>query len=84
MAYIEFKNVSKIYKMGEIEIRALDNVSFGIEKGQFIVILGASGAGKTTMLNLLGGMDRASEGEIIIDNKDIVKTSDKELTLYRR
>ena len=71
MAFIEFKNVSKIYKMGEVEIKALDDVSFSIDKGEFVVVLGASGAGKTTILNILGGMDTASKGEVIIDDEDI-------------
>ena len=84
MSYIEFKNVSKIYKMGEVNIRALDNISFEIEKGKFTVILGASGAGKTTILNLLGGMDRLTTGEMIIDGKDISKLNDAQLCNYRR
>ena len=65
MAFIEFKNVSKIYKMGEVEIKALDDISFEIEKGEFVVVLGNSGAGKTTILNLLGGMDTISAGSIV-------------------
>ncbi|MBR3295155.1 MAG: ABC transporter ATP-binding protein [Clostridia bacterium] len=84
MSYIEFKNVSKIYKMGEVEIRALDDISFGIEKSEFVVVLGNSGAGKTTILNLLGGMDKVSSGQIIVDGNDIANISDKELTDYRR
>lgn len=84
MAYIEFKNVSKIYQMGEVEIKALDDISFEIEEGKFTVVLGASGAGKTTILNLLGGMDRASTGEIIVDGKNIVDLNDAELCNYRR
>lgn len=82
--YIEFKNVSKIYKMGEVEIKALNNISFDIEQGKFTIILGASGAGKTTILNILGGMDRASNGEINIDGTDIVKLNDNDLCSYRR
>ena len=62
MAYIEFKNVNKIYKMGEVEIKALNNTSFTIDKGELVVILGPSGAGKTTLLNILGGMDNATSG----------------------
>ena len=84
MSYIEFKNVSKIYKMGEVEIRALDDISFGIEKSEFVVVLGNSGAGKTTILNLLGGMDKVSSGQIIVDGNDIANISDRELTDYRR
>ena len=84
MAYIEFQNVSKIYQMGEIEIKAIDDTSFEIEKGKFTIVLGASGAGKTTILNLLGGMDRASKGEIVVDGKNIVALNDAELCDYRR
>lgn len=83
MAYISLKNVSKIYD-GEVQTKALDNISFEIEKGNVTVILGSSGAGKTTLLNILGGMDSASFGQIIIDSKDISKLNKKELTLYRR
>lgn len=84
MSFIEFKNVSKIYKMGEVEIKALDNISFEIEKGEFVVVLGASGAGKTTILNILGGMDTATSGEIIVDGNDISKANERQLTDYRR
>lgn len=84
MSFIEFKNVSKIYKMGEVEIKALDNISFEIEKGEFVVVLGASGAGKTTILNILGGMDTATSGEIIVDGNDISKANERRLTDYRR
>lgn len=84
MSFIEFKNVSKIYQMGEVEIKALDDINFEIEKGEFVVVLGASGAGKTTILNLLGGMDTLTKGSIIVDGKDISHVNDKELCEYRR
>ena len=84
MSFIEFKNVSKIYQMGEVEIRALDNISFDIDKGQFIVVLGASGAGKTTILNILGGMDKATSGDVIVDGNNISQANEKALTDYRR
>ena len=84
MSFIQFKNISKIYKMGEVEIKALDNISFEIEKGEFVVVLGASGAGKTTILNILGGMDTASSGSLIVDGKNISETNEKELCDYRR
>ena len=84
MPYIEFKNVVKEYKMGEVSIRALDNTNFEIEKGELVVIVGPSGAGKTTALNILGGMDSATKGNVIIDKKDISKFKKKELTKYRR
>lgn len=84
MAYIEFKNVDKIYQMGEVEIKALNKASFEIEKGELVVILGPSGAGKTTCLNILGGMVSATRGKVLVDNKDITNYSDKELIMYRR
>ena len=84
MSFIEVKNVTKTYKMGEVEIKALDEVGFGIEKGEFVVVVGPSGAGKTTILNILGGMDTASSGEIFVDNEDITKFDEKALTGYRR
>ena len=84
MSLIEFKNVSKIYKMGEVEIPALNGVDFSIDAGEFVVVLGASGAGKTTVLNILGGMDGASGGQVIVDGEDITKYNRKRLTLYRR
>ncbi len=84
MAYIEFKNVNKIYKMGEIEINALRDTSFEIEKGELVCILGPSGAGKTTCLNILGGMDRLTSGSVIVDNVRIDKLNEKELIKYRR
>ncbi len=84
MSFISFKDVSKIYQMGEVQIKALDGVSFDIEKGEFVVVLGESGAGKTTILNILGGMDTASSGSIYIDGKDIAGANKRELTDYRR
>lgn len=84
MAYIEFKNVNKTYQMGEIEIKALNKTSFEIEKGELVVILGPSGAGKTTCLNILGGMDTVTGGKVFVDGKDITKYKDKDLILYRR
>ena len=84
MSFITFKDVSKIYQMGEVQIKALDSVSFDIEKGEFVVVLGESGAGKTTILNILGGMDTASSGSIVIDGKDIAGASRRELCDYRR
>ena len=84
MSYIEFKNVSKEYQMGEVTINALNETSFEIEKGELVVIVGPSGAGKTTTLNLLGGMDSATSGKIIIDSKNITRLNNKELIKYRR
>lgn len=84
MSFVKFDNVSKIYHMGEVTITASDKVSFEIEKGEFAVIVGESGAGKTTVLNMLGGMDTASEGSILVDGEDIAKLSAKQLTSYRR
>ncbi|MBR1413119.1 MAG: ABC transporter ATP-binding protein [Bacilli bacterium] len=84
MAFIEFKNVDKIYQMGEIEIKALNKATFSIEKGELVVILGPSGAGKTTCLNILGGMDSATNGTINIGRKNIAKYNEKQLIQYRR
>lgn len=84
MSYVEFNGVSKIYKAGEVEIKAVDNVSFNVEKGEFCVIVGASGSGKTTALNIIGGMDNASEGEVIIDGEVITELNNKRLTEFRR
>ena len=84
MSYISVKNLTKIYKMGEVTIKALDNVSFDIDEGELTVVLGPSGAGKTTILNILGGMDTATSGKVIIDNNDIAKYNNRKLTDYRR
>ncbi|MBP0965388.1 MAG: ABC transporter ATP-binding protein [Oscillospiraceae bacterium] len=84
MAFVELKDVYKRYKMGEVTITASDGVSFTTEKGEFVIIVGASGAGKTTMLNMLGGMDTCDEGQIIVDGQDVAKLTSKELTTYRR
>ncbi len=84
MSLVEFNNVYKQYKMGEVKINAVDGVSFNIEQGEFCVVVGSSGAGKTTVLNILGGMDSATKGSVIVDNKDITGLSDKNLIDYRR
>ena len=84
MAYIEFKNVVKEYIVGENKIKALNNANFEREKGELVVIVGPSGAGKTTALNVLGGMDSVTSGEVIIDGKHVEKYSEKQLTKYRR
>ena len=84
MSYIEFRNVSKYYVMGDNKIAAADNMSFNIEESEFCVIAGPSGAGKTTLLNMLGGMDSCDSGEIILDNVRISDFSERELTDYRR
>ena len=84
MPYIEFKNITKQYKMGEVKINALNNTNFEINKGELVVIVGPSGAGKTTALNILGGMDTATSGKVIVDNKEITKLTSKQLVTYRR
>mgnify|MGYP003209331079 CR=1 FL=1 len=93
MAFIEVRDVTKTYKMGEVEIKAVDEIGFGIDKGEFVVIVGPgqkiaivgpTGAGKTTILNILGGMDTATSGTIYVDNVDITKFNENELTKYRR
>ncbi len=82
--YIKFENVRKAYTMGEVEINALDGVNFSIDKGELVIIVGASGAGKSTILNILGGMDSATDGVVIVDSKNISNYNEKELTKYRR
>lgn len=84
MSYIEFRNVCKDYKMGEVIIHALSNANLNIEKGELVVIVGPSGAGKTTALNILGGMDSATTGRVIVDNKEISRLKNKDLIKYRR
>ena len=82
--YVQLENVTKIYKMGEVEIRAADGISFSIEKGEFVVVVGPSGAGKTTVLNILGGMDTATSGQVLVDGSDVAKYNSRQLTGYRR
>lgn len=82
--FVEMRDVRKIYRMGEVEIAAADGIDFQIKKGEFAVVVGPSGAGKTTVLNILGGMDTATSGEVWIDGKNIVKYSPRQLTSYRR
>ena len=81
---ITFQNISKIYQIGNQEVKALDDVSFSIEKGKFTIILGPSGSGKSTMLNLLGGMDKATSGKFLFENTDVTELNDKDLSRYRK
>ena len=83
-SFITFNNVKKTYKVGDVEINASDGVDFEVNKGEFVVIVGPSGAGKTTILNLLGGMDTATSGQILVDGQDVAKYSERQLTQYRR
>ena len=83
-SFITFNNVKKTYKDGDVEINASDGVDFEVNKGEFVVIVGPSGAGKTTILNLLGGMDKATSGQILVDGQDVAKYSERQLTQYRR
>ena len=83
-AFVTLRDVRKEYRMGEVLIKASDGISFELEKGEFVVIVGPSGAGKTTVLNMLGGMDTCDSGEIIVDGQDIARLKKKEITRYRR
>lgn len=82
--FVKLKDITKIYHMGEVEIRAVDNINFSIKKGEFVVIVGPSGAGKTTVLNILGGMDTATSGTLTVDGDDITAYDSRRLTGYRR
>ena len=82
--FVKLQNITKIYKMGEVEIRAADGISFYVRKGEFVVIVGPSGAGKTTVLNILGGMDTATEGTLLVDGQNITEYTGRQLTGYRR
>ena len=84
MAFVEFRDVRKIYKMGEVEVAAADGLSFDIEQGELVVVVGPSGSGKTTLLNMLGGMDSCTSGSIKLAGREISAFGDKELTDYRR
>ncbi len=84
MAFVEFKDVRKIYRTGDVEVAAVDGMNFTIEQGELVVIVGPSGAGKTTVLNMMGGMDQATSGSIILDGREITSYNEHELTMYRR
>ncbi|WP_172134984.1 ABC transporter ATP-binding protein [Adlercreutzia sp. ZJ473] len=84
MAFVEFREVSKVYRMGEVEVAAVDGMSFEIERGEFVVVVGPSGAGKTTLLNMLGGMDGCTSGSITLDGREISGMDERALTQYRR
>ena len=84
MAFVEFRDVRKVYRMGEVEVAAVDGMTFDIERGELVVVVGPSGAGKTTLLNMFGGMDACSSGTIMLDGREISAFSEKELTYYRR
>ena len=84
MAFVEFRDVRKVYRMGEVEVAAVDGMTFDIEQGEFVVVVGPSGSGKTTLLNMLGGMDSCTSGTIRLDGREVSSFSEKELTFYRR
>lgn len=84
MAFVEFNDVRKVYKMGEVEVAATDGMTFSCERGEFVVVVGPSGAGKTTLLNMLGGMDSCTSGSIVLDGREISTFNEKQLTQYRR
>ena len=84
MAFVEFRNVCKVYQMGEVEVAAVSGMSFDIERGEFVVVVGPSGAGKTTLLNMLGGMDSCTSGTITLDGRQVSAFTERELTYYRR
>ena len=84
MAFVEFRDVCKIYQMGEVEVAAVSGMTFDIEQGEFVVVVGPSGAGKTTLLNMLGGMDSCTSGTIMLDGREVSAFNEKELTYYRR
>ena len=82
--FVKMQDITKVYKMGEVEIRAADGINFSIDKGEFVVIVGPSGAGKTTVLNILGGMDTATSGMLLVDGEEITAYNSRKLTEYRR
>lgn len=84
MPFVEFQDVTKFYRMGEVKIAAADGITFSVEKGEFVIIVGPSGAGKTTVLNMLGGMDTCSGGSIVLDGREISRFNSRQLTEYRR
>ena len=84
MSFVEFRDVRKTYRMGDVEVNAVDGMNFSIERGELVVIVGPSGAGKTTVLNMLGGMDSCTSGTIRLDGREVSSFSERELTMYRR
>ena len=83
-AFVTLEKVTKVYGKGEVQIKAVDGIDFSIEKGEFVIVVGPSGAGKTTVLNILGGMDQATSGCVWVDGQDVAKYSARQLTCYRR